>query len=435
MYKLLNNLIEMDDYSVQRLSKSSSIIEYIWYKLWGNTVQSGTPTPDTPIEMVSCGDRTENLWSGVYKENIAFANGSYATPTIYPRTIVYIPVVGGQTYSFSIGRLKSDTALQSVFSINEPAIGVSYMIGGQTTFVNHGSITQFVRQAPESANWLAVQIMDVDNLENGIMLNTGNEPLPYEPYGYKIPIVCDNEIKNIYLNEPLHKIGDYADILSYQDHNVTRKIKKLVLTGEETWFIYTESYPSHFITYAISDRRRNITPYCTHYVGSTVINYSGLKNAQISVSTSPSSNNRPRTTICDTRFLTIDDFKSYLQQQYAAGTPVTVWYVLATEETEQIKAPDILADKYTSITVDTEVQPSQVDFTTKGKHVPQLSSETVRKMNAENKAKIKEVKSIEESKEEFEEPMEKEFNFEEEYAEIKEIEKEGEEDDKSDKSE
>ena len=32
-------------------------------------------------------------------------------------------------------------------------------------------------------------------------------------------------------------------------------------------------------------------------------------------------------------------FKTYLAEQYANGTPVTVWYVLATPETEQIAVP------------------------------------------------------------------------------------------------
>lgn len=34
-----------------------------------------------------------------------------------------------------------------------------------------------------------------------------------------------------------------------------------------------------------------------------------------------------------TIYATVADFKSYLAAQYANGTPVTVWYVLATEET------------------------------------------------------------------------------------------------------
>ena len=36
---------------------------------------------------------------------------------------------------------------------------------------------------------------------------------------------------------------------------------------------------------------------------------------------------------------TADKWKTYLRQQYANGTPVTVWYVLATEETGTLNEP------------------------------------------------------------------------------------------------
>lgn len=36
---------------------------------------------------------------------------------------------------------------------------------------------------------------------------------------------------------------------------------------------------------------------------------------------------------------TVADFKSYLADQYAAGTPVTVWYVLAEPETAVVNEP------------------------------------------------------------------------------------------------
>jgi hypothetical protein len=35
----------------------------------------------------------------------------------------------------------------------------------------------------------------------------------------------------------------------------------------------------------------------------------------------------------------LNDFKTYLQQQYTAGTPVTIWYVLAEPETAVVNEP------------------------------------------------------------------------------------------------
>ena len=82
---------------------------------------------------------------------------------------------------------------------------------------------------------------------------------------------------------------------------------------------------------------------------------------------------------------TLQDWKTYLAQQYANGTPVTVWYVLATPETaivnEQLAKIGDHADELHStdagvtiptikgqntLSVDTELQPSEMTITFKG---------------------------------------------------------------------
>ena len=87
--------------------------------------------------------------------------------------------------------------------------------------------------------------------------------------------------------------------------------------------------------------------------------------------------------IRDSSYSTIADFKSYLQQQYAAGTPVTVWYVLATSTTGIVNEPlrkiGTYADEVSGISipttagantlsVDTTLQPSEVTAMYKGWH-------------------------------------------------------------------
>lgn len=84
-----------------------------------------------------------------------------------------------------------------------------------------------------------------------------------------------------------------------------------------------------------------------------------------------------------TRVSTVTDFKAYLSAQYAAGTPVTVWYVLATEETGIVNEPLMKIGEYAdtvsgisiptiaganTISVGTTVQPSEVTVNYKGWH-------------------------------------------------------------------
>lgn len=129
---------------------------------------------------------SKNLWDGAKIENCGFQSGTYNTPTYNPRNIIYIPVIGGNTYTFSINNIAPGTSFQSVCSIGKPALGVSYLINGDTTFIEHGAVTTFTRTIPNEANWWAIQIMSLDNLSNNIMINEGSTALPYEPYSSEV---------------------------------------------------------------------------------------------------------------------------------------------------------------------------------------------------------------------------------------------------------
>ena len=54
-------------------------------------------------------------------------------------------------------------------------------------------------------------------------------------------------------------------------------------------------------------------------------------------------------------------FKNYLAAQYAAGTPVKVYYVLATPETKPVEPVEIpTLNGTTVIDVDTAVKPTEM---------------------------------------------------------------------------
>ena len=80
---------------------------------------------------------------------------------------------------------------------------------------------------------------------------------------------------------------------------------------------------------------------------------------------------------------TVAELKSYLATQYAAGTPVIIWYVLETPETAVVNEPlrkiGDYADTVSGITiptiagtntidVDTTLKPSEVSVNYKGWH-------------------------------------------------------------------
>jgi hypothetical protein len=158
--------------------------------------------------------------------------------------------------------------------------------------------------------------------------------------------------------------------------STVRWIKKLVLTGEEDWFLYTNynaknafqlnaSIPSMPDIYKVSDR----------YLFKDV-----LRAFIDTDNTFMMSTNTIR--VHDSRYDTTNAFMQYLRDQYAAGTPVTVWYVLASPTEGIVNEPlckiGDYADELSStdaavtiptvkgantLTVDTTVQPSEVSIT------------------------------------------------------------------------
>ena len=183
---------------------------------------------------------------------------------------------------------------------------------------------------------------------------------------YKIPISSAGQTTPVYLGEV----------------ETTRQIKKLVLTGKENWayeatytrfklilpdmiFLGIRTTPilcSHYITIDDGRALSNI-PNNAIYVGGTV------KATQILIKTD--------------EYNTESGFKGYLAQQYAAGTPVTVWYILAEPETAIVNGPlrkiSDYADTVSGITiptitgantidVDTTPKPSEVSVNYKGWH-------------------------------------------------------------------
>lgn len=180
---------------------------------------------------------------------------------------------------------------------------------------------------------------------------------------YKLPLTVNGTEHPIYLGQV----------------ETTRKIKKLVLTGEEGWSITSNGV----LRIGLSGQLRPSTPLSTHYSGSNATAWSNVPDKSVSVSISG------YLAILDTTYTTVADFKSYLADQYAAGTPVTIWYVLATPETaivnETLHKIGDYADTVSfaqagvtiptvaganTLTVDTTVQPSKVSITGNIKEVP-----------------------------------------------------------------
>lgn len=282
------------------------------YRIYGNTEQTGTPTPENPIMPIGCGERTENLFA---------ASSTSAT-------------VGTVTVSNDNGKItitgRSSTTISSINSAWKNAFTFR-LKAGSYYFAGYFSdgIISYLRNANDDTRismpngsfvlsndtdvYIGFWLSDNNDIVFNAMLNTGSTTLPYEPYGYKLPILSNSTVSNIYLGKV----------------QTTRRIKKLVLTGEEDWAKRTYGNPKHTFEHGIFFRI--IKGLCSHYANYTAAYIDRVNGTYLS--------NTTAIIITDLRFTAVTDFRDYLAAQYAAGTPVTVWYVLAEPETGIVNEP------------------------------------------------------------------------------------------------
>lgn len=143
------------------------------------------------------------------------------------------------------------------------------------------------------------------------------------------------------LSAPLYGIGDYKDTLNLSTGVVTRKIKKYVLDGTESWRL-ARSGGLFVCSNVIRDYYRVTgVEICliSHYIAQPNFN----SNTQV-IDKHAGFYSNPTNTyydfyIFDSDYEDVSDFKSYLATQYQNGTPVTIWYVLETPTTETVTVP------------------------------------------------------------------------------------------------
>lgn len=316
------------------------------YEISGNMVRTGTPTPTSPIYPQECGDRTENIapvtsYSGLAlgiqeRFNADYSNISYDS--------------GQYTFSADITSSASTGIFRICFTYTDDTTSKSGWISAATRKVRLTSVygkTVKSISITDYNNYVSLQITN-------IMLNDGNAPLPYEPYGYKIPLNLNGATQNLYLTEPLRKIGNYADVVN-GDGTVARRLLRLVLTGAESWVADTYSGHRAFQSYAPKQQIGTINCICSHYrtLYREANNVIYFVNAQTN-----------RFVIFDDRFTTDTEFKTFLATQYAAGAPVTIWYVLANPTTEAITSPAVTPiTGSNTLSIGTTLAPSSVSIT------------------------------------------------------------------------
>ena len=179
------------------------------------------------------GDRMANLFDKDSESVAGFINDSGAIATVpnYPMsTYDYIHVLPNTYYSYKAFIVanpnESQTIRVSYYTSRKVFISRYFEIG-------NGLTTETIR-TPNNCFYVRLSIDD--NLENVMLWEGSSNVSVYEPYGYKVPIVCGGTTTNIYLNEPL---GENESI-SMNDTGVSIP----TINGSNTLSVDTSVQPS-----------------------------------------------------------------------------------------------------------------------------------------------------------------------------------------------
>ena len=171
----------------------------------------------------------------------------------------------------------------------------------------------------------------------------------------------------------------YADEADLIGKNINKKIRKLIFTGEED-FTYSQYYCDMYTIPDSADYHNGESMYdtlcgalCTHF---KLMNYGSINpantyiNGYFGLNDSGNSINFGYTKDGENA-ATVEELKEYFREQYEAGTPVTVFYILRNEKTEFISGNNITLEEGTNIISNSYEYNMDVSYyKTKGNNIP-----------------------------------------------------------------
>lgn len=169
------------------------------YRIYGNTVNGE-----------GVGDRTANLFDGIVTNEIIQNDGGTSSNNSWRCS----DFIRSDSTSITLSWESNSGYFQAkvaYYSSDKTFISLED-VGKNNTFQK-----SFVLPSGASVIRFAYSVAVGENPVNreNIMLNSGSTALPYEPYGYRVPVTVNDIITNIYLDEPLAKSGNNADYIDY----------------------------------------------------------------------------------------------------------------------------------------------------------------------------------------------------------------------------
>lgn len=346
-------------------------VDLVDYKIYGNSMQDGTPTPEAPIEVECVGEKTVNLLQ-LYDDLDQTING--VKIKVNPDKSISVNGTCTANITITIADFDLKQGINYHYS-GCPAggSGSTYRLyfgyGGVDTG-NGDSITpsRDISDSPIKLMLYSGQVYE--NLTFYPMINAKTKSKVYEPYGYKIPVKVNDTITNIYLKEPLRKVGEYKDYIDFINQKVIRNVQELIVTGNETTWENAGSISRFKIDtnrITANSGGNSINQLCNYFVCDNVTTSNSVKGVSVYYSAS-----------LNGTFFRIRDNENFGQstanivaffkEKYNAGIPCKILFDLYTPIEEEIVLPNIPTHKGTAvIEIDTSISPSNMEVEYMGK--------------------------------------------------------------------
>ena len=361
------------------------------YRIYGNSIQNGTPTPEKPVEVESVGDLVtldncssygEDACNNIGKyvipikvtgKNLFNVNGSLIqySPDYYPTTVVdnkiyvknfnglppsslfdYIKVNALDIMSISYKKIQGNARL--IFKmydsfknlINDSSIEIPDLTYNQYYQGYYKDDTKVTFTVPENVSYIRILISaaysDGGNIYSEFQVENSSKITSYEPY--------KEMITNIYLDSPLRKVGDYADYIDFKTGKVVRNIDKNNINDLNIKNYYESStyYPyGFFVAYAKLLKKK----------GPELLSNMYINTAKFSVDKVTFGNHS------DYNFYIVDSSYTDVESLKNALNNIEVYYVLQNSIEQTLDLPELLINKDTSvISVNTSILPSNIEL-------------------------------------------------------------------------
>ncbi len=328
------------------------------YKLYGNSIQDGTPTPDTPVEVESVGEYDEA--TGKYKIPIVtqgknlfdINNTEHWKQSGYKYYSIYVganqtitaswdnDLTSGQGFYLCVGTKSSEKG-------NGNAGGGNWLYNSASSTLCH----KVVKAKADAEGYIYINMspLKYDKIQK-LQIEYGSAATEFEPYKESITT-------NIYLPEPLRKVGDYSDYIDFANGKVVRNIKRVDLKRVYNTYTWVDKLGVQLGNILDNNYSRN---------ANSMSNRESIfvSNAQASHSMWVGANNNYVYWIGILDYLgftTVDEFNAWL-----AENPTYICYTTKNPTEELIELPQLPTFKGTTVyTVDTIIQPSNMEVTYK----------------------------------------------------------------------